>query len=117
MPAQRTAHTCPGKTSSRQFGLQGQRADFLSSKINEFFESLRDHRLRKFWTKLYAQYWEIFPWRLPVDEEPHCAMLIDGVNCQLRVAEWEWRYQVITRTQTRIRTYFFHKRTLRERGH
>ncbi|KAJ7430403.1 hypothetical protein FB451DRAFT_1199098 [Mycena latifolia] len=92
----------PKKKTTHQFSFQGQRAEFLSSRLNTFFASLDKSRLRQFWPVLFDEYWKLFPWRLPVDEEPHCAMLIDGVNCELRVNEWEWRHQIITRTETKL---------------
>ncbi|KAJ7085999.1 hypothetical protein B0H15DRAFT_950596 [Mycena belliarum] len=87
-----------------------QRAVFLKARVGDYLTALGNGRTPRFWTETFHAYWRHFPWRLPIDEDPHCAMLIDGVNVDLKSTEWEWRYQVVERTQMKIRSYFFRQR-------
>ncbi|KAJ7069015.1 hypothetical protein B0H15DRAFT_946852 [Mycena belliarum] len=84
----------------------GARATFLEGKIPYYHRAVRANTLDHFWTQLIAEYWETFPWRLPLDVEP-----IPGTSHRAStVAEWEWQYQVSQRTESKIRAYYTHRR-------
>ncbi|KAJ7606992.1 hypothetical protein DFH06DRAFT_1149726 [Mycena polygramma] len=67
----------------RGFRFQGQRLEFLEKKSAGF----RPTSGPEFWTALYTEYWHTFPWRLPRDMDPHCAMNLDGPQTLEEVAE------------------------------
>ncbi|KAJ7833719.1 hypothetical protein B0H14DRAFT_3462539 [Mycena olivaceomarginata] len=57
---------------------KGPRLDFLTSKIPEYIEAskkkygkeAKTEGLAPFWTNLFKEYWKLFPWDLPLDQDP-----------------------------------------------
>lgn len=58
----------PGKRGAKDY-FTGSRREFLNSYRDEYI-SLRGRSRSKFWHKLYKEWWQTYPWRLPDDEEP-----------------------------------------------
>ncbi|KAJ7155745.1 hypothetical protein C8R46DRAFT_1041101 [Mycena filopes] len=52
--------------------FSGSRLEFLQDWLPRYFEAVDTHELPTFWPMLHAEYWTTFPWRLPIDVEPHC---------------------------------------------
>jgi hypothetical protein len=56
------------------FRFQGERRQFLESRVPEFVKDPLSNR-RDFWRQIFVEYWATFPWRLPIDVDPH-----DGID-------------------------------------
>ncbi|KAJ7720539.1 hypothetical protein B0H16DRAFT_1474371 [Mycena metata] len=83
MPADRTKSTPTPqnkKKTTREptFRFQGERVVFLHQRLELFYDAVARNDLPNFWRNVFAQYWQLFPWRLPIDQDPHCAMLTDS---------------------------------------
>ncbi|KAJ7071706.1 hypothetical protein B0H15DRAFT_807049 [Mycena belliarum] len=97
----------------RGFKFTGMRAAFLKKRLPDYLAAVSDHRLSRFWQRLFPDYWHTFPWRLPIDVDPHCSMPLDALTDEAKPSEWEWKYQLVERTQMKIRTYYLRQRLRR----
>jgi hypothetical protein len=66
----KTVHTEPKKKPGNKGDFHGMREDFLLSKVPEYFARSKEGKTRQFWPELMAEYWRMFPWRLPLDVDP-----------------------------------------------
>ncbi|KAJ7027743.1 hypothetical protein C8F04DRAFT_1189300 [Mycena alexandri] len=114
--------TSPATTSTsarRQpapFRFNGAREAFLRLRLDDFFSAVATGELRQFWSALFTDYWFHFPWRLPITEDPHCAMLLDRPGDHLSHEDIDKKTATLLITQQashpvpmRIRAWFFHK--------
>jgi hypothetical protein len=65
-----TARTEPKQKPGNKGDFRGMREDFLVSKLPEYFAKSKEGKTRKFWPELMAEYWRMFPWRLPLNVDP-----------------------------------------------
>ncbi|KAJ7028793.1 hypothetical protein C8F04DRAFT_1265546 [Mycena alexandri] len=54
-----------------------EREKFLRRHLEAFYTAGDNGIVRNFWPGLFTAYWDDFPWRLPVDVDPHPGMLVD----------------------------------------
>ncbi|KAJ7116146.1 hypothetical protein C8R43DRAFT_960995 [Mycena crocata] len=50
--------------------FHGSRLAFLRKNLDEYLAASKAHQTRKFWPKLFEEYWALFDWRLALNEEP-----------------------------------------------
>lgn len=67
----------PRKKRGQPTDFKGQRLDFLTEKIPDYLAAAQikgkesnKSGLPVFWAKLFAEYWDKFPWDLPFDKDP-----------------------------------------------
>ncbi|KAJ7312230.1 hypothetical protein DFH08DRAFT_822266 [Mycena albidolilacea] len=68
----------PQKKCGQPSIFKGARFDFLTSKIPEYIDTskkksgkeAKTEGLAPFWADLFEEYWEHFPWDLPLDQDP-----------------------------------------------
>ncbi|KAJ7725580.1 hypothetical protein B0H16DRAFT_1471824, partial [Mycena metata] len=83
----------------KPFRFAGDRERFLRSNTADFFEALSKGKLRTFWPRLFSDYWFIFPWTLPIDVDPHCAMDLPDHHKRLTHEEVDKRTAILITTQ------------------
>ncbi|KAJ7726343.1 hypothetical protein B0H16DRAFT_1471393 [Mycena metata] len=93
------------------FRFTGQRAEFLRNHLYDFFTALKAGKLRRFWPDLFEKYWLHFPWRLPIDVDPHCAMDVRVRRNEILTGQDldRWTATCLI-AQKHIKAYLFHKR-------
>ncbi|KAJ7715640.1 hypothetical protein B0H16DRAFT_1709752 [Mycena metata] len=120
MPADRAKRSTPtprtkrnqkkdGTTREPAFKFQGERLVFLNQRLELFYDATARRDLHQFWVRLFAEYWHIFPWRLPIDEDPHCGMLTDS-STTINHEDIDKKTAIILNTQMRVKGWFYHKR-------
>ncbi|KAJ6487272.1 hypothetical protein C8R47DRAFT_1071341 [Mycena vitilis] len=119
MPAERTKKSKKAKkTYAPPFRFEGARLEFLETYTEGFMEhvAVEGALRRRFWPILLNDYWSRFPWRLPIDCEPHESMN-DPVPMDLPPTreEAEHRMAIIIGTESRIKCFYFHKRVMMRR--
>ncbi|KAJ7606995.1 hypothetical protein DFH06DRAFT_1149729 [Mycena polygramma] len=98
----------------RPFRFTGKCLEFLAERIAYFHNALdaKHPRIARFWSTIFEEYWAAFPWRLPVDVDPHPAMDVSQPGTHQEVDEKE---VVVLQTQYRIKAFMFHQRMARRR--
>jgi hypothetical protein len=56
----------PGKPSD----FQGERAKFLEEFYPTYAEASKRGKTRTIWKDFFVSYWQTFPWRLPLAQDP-----------------------------------------------
>ncbi|KAJ6472929.1 hypothetical protein C8R47DRAFT_1067216 [Mycena vitilis] len=84
--------------------FRGERKEFLDRHIDAFQTATDQRQLRSFWIALFTEYWQNFPWRLPIDQEPHCGMLMHNPESYEEV---DLRTAIYIKTQARIKAFYF----------
>ncbi|KAJ7429712.1 hypothetical protein B0H11DRAFT_1944317 [Mycena galericulata] len=124
MPPKRKT-TRKGKTKSPlalpppppPFRFQGARLKFLQTHVDTFIlaSAQGQGHLKAWFITLYDLYWDQFPWRLALDQNPFPGMRIDRDTDVLTSDETSERRRVVVSTQTKIRSFFHHARLMRAR--
>ncbi|KAJ6467416.1 hypothetical protein C8R45DRAFT_1171850 [Mycena sanguinolenta] len=104
------AHTI-ATVSAPPFRFTGQRLAFLESFLDRFDTVCKENRYRPFWREIFKLYWHHFPWRLPIDNEPHCAILY--AIAPRGEEELNEMTAITIATETRIKRFFFDKHYMR----
>jgi hypothetical protein len=68
----------PQKKRGQPSDFKGARLEFLTSQIPQYIEAskkksgkeAKTEGLAPFWTNLFKEYWKLFPWDLPLDQDP-----------------------------------------------
>lgn len=68
----------PPKKRGNPGDFLGARAVFLNSKLPEYTRYSQEGKTRRFWPGLFKEYWELFPWRLPLNVEPDDDLVLDN---------------------------------------
>ncbi|KAJ6463068.1 hypothetical protein C8R47DRAFT_1080103, partial [Mycena vitilis] len=50
--------------------FQGSRLEFMQSRIPEYLKASKKKTTRDFWAEFMHDYWRLYPWRVPLDQEP-----------------------------------------------
>lgn len=69
----------PKRKRGQASNFKGARFEFLTSKIPEYIaasqkksgKEAKTEGLAAFWPQLFAEYWALFPWNLPLDQDPN----------------------------------------------
>jgi hypothetical protein len=56
----------PGKASN----FQGERAKFLEEFDPVYADASKHGKTRQIWNDFFVTYWQKFPWRLPLSQDP-----------------------------------------------
>ncbi|KAK6977456.1 hypothetical protein R3P38DRAFT_2810287 [Favolaschia claudopus] len=54
--------------------FHGSRAVFLRGKVDEYCKASKDKTTRKFFPKLFSEYWALYPWEIPHTQEPPASL-------------------------------------------
>ncbi|KAJ7734407.1 hypothetical protein B0H16DRAFT_1731756 [Mycena metata] len=106
----------PLHKNKKPFTFTGAREIFLRERTPAFFEAFTKGKLPEFWRGVFEDYWRYFPWRLPIDLDPHCAMDVDFPGERLSREDIDKRTAILITTQMRVKSWFFHKRLRSIRG-
>ncbi|KAF7349506.1 hypothetical protein MSAN_01741000 [Mycena sanguinolenta] len=87
----------------------GARLEFLAARVNDFHMACNEGCTCSFWCNIFRKYWVNFPWRLPLDVEPHCGMDLSDPRGE---AELNLAIEIRLATEVCIQRYFWHKRTV-----
>ncbi|KAJ6631805.1 hypothetical protein B0H10DRAFT_2206221 [Mycena sp. CBHHK59/15] len=52
--------------------FQGKRLEFMTSQLDRYIAASKAKKKKtsEFWCSFFAHYWRLFPWRLPIGEDP-----------------------------------------------
>ncbi|KAJ7684858.1 hypothetical protein DFH06DRAFT_1118514 [Mycena polygramma] len=92
------------KRRPEALNFRGERKEFLNRHVDAFQTAADQRQLRVFWIGLFTEYWQNFPWRLPIDQEPHCGMLMHDPETHEEV---DIRTTIYIKTQARIKAFYF----------
>ncbi|KAJ7044205.1 hypothetical protein C8F04DRAFT_1250803 [Mycena alexandri] len=94
--------------------ISPEREIFLCQHLDEYCHAIDNGNASEFWPAFMTKYYHDFPWRLPIDVDPHCAMILD---CEpLTPRDIDVRTVVKLNTKKKLRAWFNHKRVLRTRN-
>ncbi|KAJ7164819.1 hypothetical protein C8R43DRAFT_1122697 [Mycena crocata] len=107
-PPRRAKNYKPGlEPRPPPFKFKGARLVFLKNYTDYFAQAKAGNALPQFWDDICSAYWVEFPWRLPIDEEPHDGVPIDDPLVELSAAESSERRYTMTKTRIEIKTFFY----------
>ncbi|KAJ7486370.1 hypothetical protein B0H11DRAFT_1913652 [Mycena galericulata] len=102
MPAQRSKKSKAKKTVTPPppppFRFKGARRAWLDPQVDAFITAMQKGSLDTFFRGVFTLYWQTFPWRLPVDQEPFPGMAFDDPDIELSVRDRIERDYIVTRT-------------------
>ncbi|KAJ7022891.1 hypothetical protein C8F04DRAFT_1272085 [Mycena alexandri] len=102
------AQKAPKKKPGNKGDFRGMREDFLTCQLPEYFKKSKQGKVREFWGPLLQTYWQLFPWRLELDQDP------DPEDGLLREAllpeEFDLKVQKMAQVKAKIKTWFNHQR-------
>ncbi|KAJ7019261.1 hypothetical protein C8F04DRAFT_1276504 [Mycena alexandri] len=100
--------------------FQGARMEFLKANLDAYAEhSKKKTLITEFWPQLFHSYWRLFPWRLPLTEEPAPGCAADpnaaeaafkAVDLNLTEAEQAEKSKVQTDIKAKIKRWFNRQR-------
>lgn len=72
MPKTQTKNAAPGakKKPGNRGDFHGAREVFLTSQLPEYFKKSKQKKTREFWPGLMDKYFQLFPWRLDLEQDP-----------------------------------------------
>lgn len=76
----------------------GTRYQFLSSRLNEYYDAADRGATRPFFKKTLARYWDMFPWQLARNEEPE-----EGVGYPTTDDEAFARKKTVIQAENKVR--------------
>ncbi|KAJ7801208.1 hypothetical protein B0H14DRAFT_3489898 [Mycena olivaceomarginata] len=112
--------------------FKGARFDFLTSKIPLYIDAskkksgkeAKTEGLAPFWADLFKEYWERFPWDLPLDQDPvpdpaplpdldpqTAEEAVEALGAPLSPEESERKSKVQNEIKGKIKRWFFRKRS------
>ncbi|KAJ7635990.1 hypothetical protein DFH06DRAFT_1139074 [Mycena polygramma] len=97
------------RARAKAFSFRGKRKEFLEGQVENFMAAHVARETPRFFKTLFAVYWENFPWRLPIDRDPHCGMLMHDPETP---AEVDLRTLTWITTQAKIKSFFWYHRLL-----
>ncbi|KAJ7726345.1 hypothetical protein B0H16DRAFT_1735660 [Mycena metata] len=94
--------------------FHGKRYDFLVNYLEGYLEALRNSKTRDWWSTLFEEYWQLFDWRLALNEEPgdDAMVLVGGQEEQEELSEEEMdrKTKVQEQIKSKIKTWYNHHR-------
>ncbi|KAJ7119385.1 hypothetical protein C8R46DRAFT_1050813 [Mycena filopes] len=89
---------------------------FLTRFLPGYYDAFERKTLpTEFWPALYSEYWMEFPWRLPFDTDPHCAMTLDVRGEVLSPEDVDAQTATHLITNSKLRAWFHRQRYHRDR--
>jgi hypothetical protein len=58
------------KKTGKPTDFQGAQLEFLEAFMLTYIEASQNSMTRAIWDKFFLQYWAVFPWRLPLGQDP-----------------------------------------------
>ncbi|KAJ7802747.1 hypothetical protein B0H14DRAFT_2614043 [Mycena olivaceomarginata] len=115
----------PQKKRGQPSDFKEPRLDFLTSKIPVYIEAskkkygkeAKTEGLAPFWTNLFKEYWKLFPWDLPLDQDPVPNAPpppppdLEPQTAEEALEQAEWKSQVQKKIKEKIKRWFSRKRS------
>ncbi len=70
MAKEKKTKSAPKKKPGNKGDFHGAREVYLRSQLAEYFKKSKQRKTREFWAPMMDGYFELFPWRLSLNEEP-----------------------------------------------
>ncbi|KAK6964698.1 hypothetical protein R3P38DRAFT_3247816 [Favolaschia claudopus] len=116
MPQETKKKTRKGKDDAPQKrgnpgDFRGSRLEFLRSKVPEFCKHSDARTTRDFWKTLWAEYWALYPWEVPINQEPPDDLEgLGKADSVLTAEELASKNEIKDKAQTKIKRWFSYAR-------